>query len=239
MSKKVHFYFCFAFFLMLTIVHSVCADHDDDQRKWAFNYVYKNNNVWKGTESVSGPGSTDESTHTLRWLLPGIIKALNAHTMIDAGCGDLYWIKNTRLGIDYYIGIDIVEDLIAQNKRNFKADWIEFFCCDIVKDRLSRVDLIFCRDCLQHLSYKDAQLAINNFKDSGSQYLLTTHYFNLKANDLDIKSGNFHIIHLMKEPFNFPEPLISFDELSAESDMLTYRKRMCVWRLSDVPQQKV
>jgi hypothetical protein len=207
-------------------------------REASFEYIHKHKNIWKGTESISESGSTIQATITLRCLLPAIIQALDIHTLLDAGCGDLNWIKDTPLNVDSYIGVDIVSDIIENNKTKYSADKLNFFCRDITKDQLPYADLILCRDCLQHLSYKDIKAAINNFKASKSIYLLTTNYVNLKKNKNDIVSGNFHIINLMKEPFNFPEPIILFDELSAEYDMRIWRKGMCVWRLSDLPIMK-
>ncbi len=212
---------------------------EDLLRKAAFEYIHKHKNVWKGTESISGPGSTVQATTTLRCLFPAIIQGLDIHTLLDAGCGDLNWIKDIPLYVDSYSGVDIVSDVIEKNKAKYSADRLSFFCLDITKDQLPYADLILCRDCLQHLSYKDIKAAINNFKTSRSTYLLTTNYFNLKENKQDIVNGNFHIINLMKEPFNFPDPIISFNELSAEHDMQTWRKGMCVWRLSDLPTYKI
>lgn len=219
--------------LIVTAMYIV-ASEEDKQRKNSFTYIYHHKDVWKGTESSSGLGSTLQATDTLHCLLPALIKSLNIHIFLDAGCGDLNWIKKVPLGIDYYIGVDIVDELIEKNMKTYQGDWIKFECLDITKDPLPYADLIFCRDCLQHLSYNDIKAVINNFKASGSRYLLATTYFNLKENTRDIRSGNFHVVNLMKEPFNLPEPIISFDELSAEEDMLMWRKRMGIWRLSDI-----
>lgn len=206
----------------------------DNSRKDIFTYIYHHKDVWRGSESASGLGSTMAATETLRWLLPCVLKALDIQIFLDAGCGDLNWIKRVPLPIDCYIGVDIVDELIEKNKEKYPYDWIEFYSLDITKDSLPYADMIFCRDCLQHLSFKDIKLAINNFKKSGSKYLLTTTYFNLRQNKQDIRSGNFHLINLMNEPFNFPEPIFSFDELSAEQEMLKWRKRMCIWDLTKI-----
>ncbi len=203
-------------------------------RKDAFTYIYNHKEVWDGTESASGVGSTLVATETLRCLLPAILKALDVQVLLDAGCGDLNWIKRIPLHIEHYIGVDIVEDLIQKNTNTYPYDWVQFLCLDITHDNLPASDLILCRDCLQHLSFEDIKSAINNFKKSGATYLLATTYVNLLENKHDIKSGWFHVVNLMKAPYNFPEPIFAFDELSAEDEMRVWRKRMCVWKLEDI-----
>jgi len=220
--------------LILLCCVSVCTSLHSYSKKDAFTYIYKNRDVWRGTESASGIGSTVGATETLRWLLPYILKSLDVITFLDAGCGDLNWIKRVPLPIDHYIGIDIVEELIKQNKEKYPSDWTSFYCLDLTVDPLPNADLVFCRDCLQHLSFNDIKLAINNFKKSGATYLMATTYFNVRQNTFDINSGNFHVVNLMKEPFNLPEPIIAFDELSAEEEMAKWSKRMCVWKLSEI-----
>jgi hypothetical protein len=202
-------------------------------RTYIFNQIYEKH-CWENNETISGPGSTIQSTATLRLFLPVIIQALGIKTMLDAGCGDLNWIKETPLGLEYYIGIDIVTPIIEKNIIKYSSDWCQFLCLHIAKDPLPHVDLIFCRDVLQHLSFKDVCATINNFKKTGAQYLMTSTYPVIHENTCDITTGNCHYINFQKKPFSFPEPIIAFDELSAEKEMIRARKRMCVWRLSEI-----
>jgi len=226
-------YLCISILLLCcSIAHANQAS--DNARKDAFTYIYHHKDVWEGTESASGIGSTLIATETLRCVLPAIIKALEVQVLLDAGCGDLNWIKRIPFDVACYIGVDIVDELIKVNTEKYNGDWIKFQCLDITKDELPYADLILCRDCLQHLSFEDIKAAINNFKRSGAKYLLATTYVNLHENIHDIQSGCFHLVNLMKKPFNFPEPIFSFDELSAEPEMIRWRKRMCVWNLSEI-----
>lgn len=72
-----------------------------------------------------------------------------------------------------YTGADIVPDLIERN-RQFETEKIRFKQLNLIQGRLPKVDLIFGRDCLVHLSYQDALTALRNICNSGSTYLLTT-----------------------------------------------------------------
>lgn len=206
----------------------------DEWRKFAFSHIYKTR-FWADEESASGPGSSLKSTTTLRLFFPIIIKALNVKSILDAGCGDLNWLKEIPLDIDTYIGIDIVPELIEKNNEIYANDWCKFYTLDLVKDPITYADLIFCRDVLQHLAYKEVKQILNNFKKSGALYLFTTTYLTIQENNIDTRSGDCRYINLQHAPFNFPEPLCAFDELSAEPDMLTWRKRMGVWRMCEIP----
>ncbi|MDR3129227.1 MAG: class I SAM-dependent methyltransferase, partial [Tannerellaceae bacterium] len=80
-------------------------------------------------------------------------------------------------------------------------------------DTLPKVDLIFCKDCLQHLSYKNVQAALDNFKKSGSKYLLVSSYPKTLRNH-DIYDGDFRSLNLFKKPFHMTRPLLKIREKS-------------------------
>ncbi|MDR3128872.1 MAG: class I SAM-dependent methyltransferase, partial [Tannerellaceae bacterium] len=80
-------------------------------------------------------------------------------------------------------------------------------------DTLPKVDLIFCKDCLQHLSYKNVQAALDNFKKSGSKYLLVTSYPKTLKN-YDIYDGDYHPLNLFRKPFHMTRPLLKIREKS-------------------------
>lgn len=222
----------FAFCLVMPIYSFASSSSEDSWRKRVFSHIYKTKHWWDG-QSYSGPGSSLRSTSTLRELLPSILKALNVKTLLDAGCGDFNWMKELELPVDYYVGVDIVSDLIQKNRELFSSERYLFFCVDIVRDLLPQVDVILCRDCLAHLSYEDITKTIQNFKKTGSRYLLATDYSRTKEN-VDIRTGSFYAINLRIAPYNFPEPLMMFIECSAEANMYNLGKRLCLWSLDDI-----
>jgi len=69
-----------------------------------------------GDESVSGPGSSLVHTAEIRQRLPMLLADLGVRSLLDAACGDLNWIKHVALGVDKYIGVDILSAVVAQNK---------------------------------------------------------------------------------------------------------------------------
>src|ERR1035438_4746570 len=130
-------------------------------------------NKFGGKESVSGPGSDLHQTRVIRSALPVVFDDSHAHTILDIPCGDFHWMMHVDLeGIDY-TGADIVTGLIQQNKK-YETSSIHFCELNLISDKLPKVDLVLCRDCLVHLSHRDAILALRNICRSGSNYLLTT-----------------------------------------------------------------
>jgi len=204
-------------------------------RKNAFTWIY-DKHFWCKDETtpLSGVGSTLEATETLRILLPDIIKILNIETIFDAGCGDFTWMSKTDISVKQYIGADIVESVIKENKKRYENETHQFYCADIVTDEIPKVDLILCRDCLIHMSFDAIKQTIQNFKKSGATYLLVTTYPHIKINDQDIITGHFRPINLMSYPFYFPKPVMLFEELTGERDKKKWLRWIGVWCLDDI-----
>ena len=104
-------------------------------------------NSWGCSESVSGEGSTLDQTAAIRAALPQLIKDFQIQTMLDIPCGDFNWMKLLDLPIQY-LGADVVEDIVAENKRRFGNHSRSFTRLDLTGDTLPKVDLIFCRDLI-------------------------------------------------------------------------------------------
>jgi hypothetical protein len=201
--------------------------------KAKFSRIYAEN-VFGSEESRSGGGSTMVQTAVLREELPRLLAELGARSMIDAPCGDLNWIQHCSLGIDKYIGIDIVEPLIVANQTRFGNDSREFLCRDIIRDPLPQVDVILCRDCLVHLDLKQALEAVRNFRRSGSTYLLSTTFTSRPAN-ADLKGADiWRTLNLELSPFNFPPPISVINEKCTEGDGAYGDKCLGLWRLADL-----
>lgn len=190
-------------------------------------------NLWGDDESVSGPGSSLKSTAKLRRELPKLLQAIGARTLLDAPCGDFNWMKETQLGVEHYIGIDVVPDLVARNRKLYGNDQTQFLLRDLTCDKLPRADVILCRDCLIHFSYRDFAAAIKNFKRSGSTYLLTNSYPRWLCNS-DISTGDFRPINVREPPFDFPPPLKHIQEKFQSEEVLFFGKILGVWKLSDL-----
>lgn len=197
-----------------------------------FSHIYSEN-IFGGKESRSGEGSDMEQTAEIRRLLPGLLQELHAQTLLDAPCGDFFWMREVPFGAVNYIGVDIVELLVKKNQREFGDGAHQFICCDLSQDDLPCVDVIFCRDCLVHLNYADAKKVLTNFKRSGSRYLLTT-TFSERADNVDLGKAIWRTLNLQAAPFNFPMPLKLINEKCTQGNGGYTDKSLGLWRLSDI-----
>jgi hypothetical protein len=131
-----------------------------------------------------------------------------------------------------YIGGDIVLPLIEAHQSRFKDAQTNFIHIDLTKDELPKADLMICRDCFFHLSYQDTKLVLQNFINSRSQYLLTTPYINLKDfNNRDIKTGDFRLIDLFSEPYNFDRAVLYRIDDTIPNEK---PREMCLWSRTQI-----
>jgi SAM-dependent methyltransferase len=172
--------------------------------KAVFSDIYRQN-AWADPESVSGRGSTLARTEVIRRELPSLLRSVGARSLLDAPCGDFNWMRYVALGDIAYIGADVVPELIARNRDLERAPGRVFAVLNITRDQLPQVDVILCRDCFIHFSYRDIDAAIANFKRSNSRYLLATTHVSVTENT-DIQTGGWRSVNLQLPPFNFPPP---------------------------------
>lgn len=197
-------------------------------RKAVFNQIYKRN-FWDGDESISGKGSSMDETAKIRSSLKSIVSTYKIKSIADAPCGDFYWMRHVDLTGIRYVGYDIVKEIVEKDIETYGSKTVRFEMLDIVTTPVAKSDLIICRDGLVHLSNDHVLAALRNFKKSGSKYLLTTTFPNVKTNE-DIPDGMWRRIDLSKPPFNLGKPLLLLNEGSKEDKT----KSIGLWKLSDV-----
>jgi hypothetical protein len=191
-------------------------------------------NAWQGDESASGPGSSLAATATLRQELPRLLSELGCASLLDAPCGDLRWIRETLLPTSSYCGVDIVAEVIAANRRRDGGPGRTFLHLDLRHDPLPKADLVLCRDCLVHLSYRDAWSALANFRASGAVWLLTT-TFPAHRRNRDAVTGDWRPLNLELPPFRLPPPVALLNERCPEESGRYADKSLGLWRLDDLP----
>jgi hypothetical protein len=177
-----------------------------------FSEIYKKN-FWGSNESGSGKGSEIEYTEPLRnWLVEAIPK-YQITKFVDAPCGDFNWMRFVIPKVNFeYCGFDIVESVISKNKETYSSKKVHFEVANICTDELPKCDLLMVRDCLFHLSYEDINKFLDNIVKVDYKYLLTTtHICDEDFVNKDISTGDFRLINLFVEPFNFRnEAIIEF-----------------------------
>lgn len=197
-----------------------------------FSAIYRKN-YWGGWDSFSGTGSDVLQTELIVRELPGVFVELSVLTMLDIPCGDFHWMSGVELGSVDYTGADIVKELTEQNRKLYERQGLRFLSLDLIRDGLPRVDLVFCRDCLVHFSFKDIVLALKNICRSRSSYLLTTTFPERNKNH-DIVTGQWRPLNLELPPFELPAPLKIIREGCTEGQGDYADKSMALWSIADI-----
>ena len=188
-------------------------------------------NIWGAETSVSGLGSEDAATATLRSELPRLLRDLGAQSLLDAPCGDGGWIGRTELGLAY-TGIDVVAGLIEGLDETAKRQRSDrrYMVADLTCDRLPKADAILCRDCLVHFSFATIRKAIANLRRSGARTLITTTFTDLEANR-DCEDADWRPLNFERPPFSWGQPIRLLVEGCTEDDGRWADKSLGVWEL--------
>jgi hypothetical protein len=192
-------------------------------------------NLWGAATSTSGLGSETAATAAIREALPGLLQRLGARSLLDAPCGDAGWIMACVRDLDY-MGIDIVPSLITANSLRALRGEISarFLVADITRDALPRTGVIFCRDCLVHLSFDNIHRAVARFRGSGSRWLLTTTFPEWEVNT-DCEDGDWRALNMQRAPFGWPPPVELINERCDEGDGGWRDKSLGLWPIADLP----
>lgn len=190
-------------------------------------------NKWGGIDSVSGSGSDVLQTRVIIKELPKLFREFNVHSILDIPCGDFHWMQHVDMDGVNYLGADIVDGLIHHNKQKYKNNNIAFCKLNLIKDSLPKADLVFCRDCLVHLSFKDVILALQNICNSEATYLLTT-TFPARQSNRNIATGDWRTLNLEVAPFLLSPPLKTVNEECTEGDGEYKDKSLGLWLISDL-----
>jgi hypothetical protein len=199
--------------LLMETYRSARARYRRLRRRAVFEQIYTAN-LWGDSESRSGTGSGLAATERIRAGILSTIEHFAIRSIVDAPCGDFYWLSKLDLAqsLDWYLGLDIVPQLIAQNKQTWAQKGISFELADLTKRVPPRADLIVCRHLLIHLPFEDCFHVLRNFQRSGSRYLMITNQPHIERNDEILFTGSFRPVNLCLAPFNFPQPVWSVDD---------------------------
>lgn len=198
-------------------------------RSRIFARAYEHN-AWGSQESGSGIGSELGATEALRDYLPELFQRLQVRTFLDAPCGDWNWMRRVDLAGVAYTGLDVVPEVIARNRERYGRPGVEFDVADLTRERLPRADLVLCRDCWIHLSFRDAAAILGNFRRSGSTYLLIGNSPHVEQNENQLAGWGWRHLNLQRPPFNFPAGLEARKDHYADQDF-----QITLWRIADLP----
>ncbi len=194
-------------------------------------------NYWSDTDSVSGPGSNMQQTRVIRQQIPLLLEKYGVTNILDAPCGDLFWIKEIlpllmQNGIQYH-GADIVTGIIEKHRQTFATYKAAFHIIDLTKGPVPKADLILTRDCFIHLSYQNIYSILRNYQQSSSRYLLVSTYTNAGRKNFNVADFYLHgrMLNLQKFPFYFGNPIDLIVEECTENDGINADKSLGLWEL--------
>lgn len=163
------------------------------------------------SDFYSGYGShLPEIVHPYVTALTAFLTSFEEPLVVcDLGCGDFNVGKDLVQHTQKYIAVDIVADLITYNKKQFKADNLEFHCADIAAEDLPSGDCAILRQVLQHLSNAEIQSIVA--KLAAFKYVIVTEHIPIGefTPNKDIVSGQGirlkkqSGVDLLAPPFNF------------------------------------
>jgi len=181
--------------------------------KAAMDQVYENK-LWGGGEEYdfySGEGS--HNPEIVKPYVSAITSFLKSFddllTVCDLGCGDFNIGNELVVYTKKYVAVDIVEDLIARNKDNFKQDNLEFYSLDIAVDDLPSGNCAIIRQVLQHISNAEIQQVLHKLADF--KYVILTEHLPegdfipnkdiISGQGIRLKKGSG--LNILAAPFNF------------------------------------
>ncbi|PKD17607.1 SAM-dependent methyltransferase [Salegentibacter salinarum] len=180
--------------------------------KDAMAQIYEKN-LWGGkrSEFYSGLGShRPEIVNPYIAVISDFLKNFETPPVVcDLGCGDFNIGKELVKYSKKYIAIDIVTDLIAHNKKEFKADNLEFHSLDIAEDELPAADCVILRQVLQHLSNAEIKSVLGKLYEF--KYVVLTEHLpeeDFEPNKDIISGQGIRLkkqsgVNLLEPPFNF------------------------------------
>lgn len=189
-------------------------------------------NAWASTETRSGLGSESNATRELVKNLRVLLDAHGLRSVLDVPCGDFNWMRFVDLTGLSYIGGDIIEALVNHNIEKYAMDSCSFRRLDVVTDELPSSDVLLCRDCFVHFSFRAIQRSFDNITQSGIPYILMTHYGNASRN-YDIETGGWRKINFEIAPFFLPAPIDYIDE-KCEEGYYFADKMLGLWNVADL-----
>ena len=148
-----------------------------------FETIYKNH-LWGGEHGFySGSGShTEEIIRPYIDLLARLIVDNGLHRVVEIGCGDFNIMQQVLARVAAqgfvcdYMGLDVVQTLIAHNQEIYETEHIHFASGDASKEDMTLPDGDLCiiRQVLQHLTNADIACILEKTKKY--RYLLVTEH---------------------------------------------------------------
>lgn len=163
----------------------------------AFHTIYKEQRWGDG----SGPGSSPANTIEYRGFVERFMHANSIRRVTDLGCGDWQFSHLIDWSQVEYLGLDLVPEIIANNRSRFAAPNLRFEELTAIDD-MPNGDLLLSKEVLQHLPN---QMIIEYLAVIRRKYrfaLLTNAIEPAAQANADIPAGACRAVRLQEAPFN-------------------------------------
>lgn len=166
-----------------------------------FDIIYKYN-LWL---FGSGTGSLAINNKPYIKFLSNFIFTNKVKNILDIGCGDWQLFENINLTNINYLGIDIVENVILNNKKKYGNKNINFKVMDYKNfDHFNyKTDLVIIKDVLQHLNNQDIKTIIEKTLKINTKFILIINDHSKINLNIDVNNGLYRPININNEPFNY------------------------------------
>ena len=168
----------------------------------------------------SGEGSHPRHTSGYVAFLQAFMAENRVRRVVDFGCGDWQVARQVDWTGIHYIGVDIVPQVVEENRRRFASDNVEFRLLPEGGVDLPEADLLMVKDVLQHWSDEAIQAFLPTLRRF--PLALVTNCVNPRGPTVNrqIPDGGFRCMDLREAPFH----------LNAE-EVFTFAKQWSIWSL--------
>ena len=112
-------------------------------------------------ELYSGPGSNAQFAIPYAEAVKAFVAHHDIRTVVDLGCGDFRVGQHIAdLGLRY-VGVDVVDPVVAYNTKHYASDRVTFLRLDMSRDELPDGELCLVREVFQHLSNAQIRATLN------------------------------------------------------------------------------
>ena len=217
---------CVIFCLVVWILHHRREEAKPSEEKLAFTNNYLTNK-WINS---SGRGSIPKNAMPFINYVQSFIITQPITSIVDIGCGDWELMKLVNIPESIsYLGIDLVEHVIAFNIKHYSRKNIHFKTVNHLKE-LSTFsgDLLIIKDVIQHWSntyiFEFLRSVLPRFK-----YAIICHDIEFGKPNADIKPGNYRPVNITDAPFFVQAEVVQ----DFDSDI--FRKRIWLYTRDHAP----
>jgi SAM-dependent methyltransferase len=131
-----------------------------------FSRVYRNRmwGVGQNNTLYSGDGNTPERISHYINGVRGFLSRYPDSTVVDLGCGDFLAASQICDLVTKYIGCDVVDEVIKQNRQRYTFRNVTFHTLDAGKQELPDGDIVIIKQVLQHLSNQQISLILDHIR---------------------------------------------------------------------------